>query len=173
MKNILFITWDGPQVNYLENLFLPIFIALNEKGYQFHVIQYTWGNSNKPELECKKLNVPYLRINVKRNLQPFGEFYTLLKSTLTIKKYIIDYNIDMLLPRSVFPLIPTLLLSKKSNFKIVFDADGLMLDERVDFGSWTSKSFTYRFLRMVERNGINKADLVLTRTQKAKSILIE
>ena len=25
MKNILFITWDGPQTSYMEGLFMPIF----------------------------------------------------------------------------------------------------------------------------------------------------
>ena len=33
--NVLFISWDGPQVSYLEGLFLPIFRALKTHGIQF------------------------------------------------------------------------------------------------------------------------------------------
>ncbi len=40
--NILFITWDGPQVSYLESLFVPIFRKLEERcGAHFHVLQFT------------------------------------------------------------------------------------------------------------------------------------
>ena len=41
--NILFVTWDGPQVSYLESLFVPIFQRLGQKGMHFHVLQFTWG----------------------------------------------------------------------------------------------------------------------------------
>ena len=46
-RRVLFVTWDGPQVSYLEGLFLPIFKALAERGYLFHVLQFTWGPSDR------------------------------------------------------------------------------------------------------------------------------
>lgn len=35
IKNILFITWDGPETQYLERLFLPIFAGLEKKDISF------------------------------------------------------------------------------------------------------------------------------------------
>jgi hypothetical protein len=40
----LFITWDGPQVSYLESLFLPIFEALGAQGFPFDILQFRWGD---------------------------------------------------------------------------------------------------------------------------------
>lgn len=47
--NILFVTWDGPQVSYLEGLFLPIFKALKSAGIHVHVLQFTWAEQAKIE----------------------------------------------------------------------------------------------------------------------------
>ena len=41
--NLLFVTWDGPQVTYLEGLFLPILRGLLAHGVRSHVIQFSWA----------------------------------------------------------------------------------------------------------------------------------
>lgn len=76
------------------------------------------------------------------------------------------------MPRSIFPLIPTLLLLRKLDVKIVFDADGLMLDEKVEFGGWSKNSIIYKYLRSIEKKGLEKSSVILTRTKKAKEILL-
>ena len=40
---VLFVTWDGPQVSYLESLFVPIFERLSALGVHFDVLQFRWG----------------------------------------------------------------------------------------------------------------------------------
>lgn len=57
MRKLLFVTWDGPQVYYLEGLFFPILAGLVQE-FDIHVIQFTWGdlaksNAVKNTLEAK------------------------------------------------------------------------------------------------------------------------
>jgi glycosyltransferase involved in cell wall biosynthesis len=54
---------------------------------------------------------------------------------------------------------------------MVFDADGLPLDERVDFASQLPSGLSHRLLRDVEAQAVRRADVVLTRSSKAVEIL--
>jgi hypothetical protein len=45
---VLFITWDGPHLTYLESLFLPILAGLRDHGFEFDVLQFTWGERESP-----------------------------------------------------------------------------------------------------------------------------
>ena len=48
MKNVLFMTWDGPQTSYMEGLFMPILSEVqNRTNYKIHVIQFTWGSQER------------------------------------------------------------------------------------------------------------------------------
>jgi glycosyltransferase involved in cell wall biosynthesis len=62
--------------------------------------------------------------------------------------------------------------SAQDDLNIVFDADGLAADERVDFGGLSPYSLTYRFLRDIEGALLRRSDAVLTRTESARSILL-
>jgi glycosyltransferase involved in cell wall biosynthesis len=174
MKKVLFLTWDGPEVNYLEGLFLPIFEQLAEFKYEFHVIQYTWG-AKKTEVEknCAERRIRYTRINILRKPSAtIGSFFTLWRSQSRVRSYIKKNKIDIIMPRSIFPLMVALKMKKSMpKLKMVFDADGLALDERIDFAAWSPKSKVYRWLRDLEYRGLLWADLTLTRTEEAKKVL--
>lgn len=172
VKHILFLTWDGPQVTYLESLFLPIFRRLKNSGYQFHVIQFTWGENKDVSKDFTESGVSYIRISVMRYLGSIGALVTLFLNYRRIANYVNKESIGIIMPRSVFPLLLGIRLKKKiRNLKLIFDADGLPLDERIDSGIWKPNSFTYRILRDVEYQGLIASDLVLTRSYKAIDIL--
>ena len=69
MSNCLFITWDGPQTSYLEGLFLPIFKELVSRGYQMHVLQFTWANADvvqRSKITCEAAGIPYRSVPIWR-----------------------------------------------------------------------------------------------------------
>ena len=78
------------------------------------------------------------------------------------------------MPRSLMPALAVLRMRKsaRDTLNIVFDADGLAADERVDFGGLSPHSITYRFLRDIEGALLRRSDAVLTRTESARSILL-
>jgi glycosyltransferase involved in cell wall biosynthesis len=73
------------------------------------------------------------------------------------------------MPRSTFPAMMINRL-KLENVKIVFDADGLPIDERVDFSGLSRKSFMYKLLKSEETRLLKKADYVITRSQQSINI---
>ena len=168
--SILFITWDGPQTNYLENLFFPIFSGLTD--WNFHVIQFSWAGKEKQEhlkTLASRLGIHYSHVDVIRKTHPhLGTVATILRGISKLKSYIKQHRIDVLMPRSTFPAMMAGALKKNMpNLKIVFDADGLPLEERVDFSGLDPKGFQFRVLKKQERQMLLLADRVLVRSDHA------
>lgn len=68
--------------------------------------------------------------------------------------------------------MPSIIINriKKVNFKILFDADGLPIEERVDFSNLSKSSLKYRFFKKEENKILNYSDGVITRSKKAITI---
>lgn len=177
MTKILFITWDGPQTNYMEGLFMPIFKKIAEKiPVEFHVIQFTWANSIKNE-EVKKtavsLGIKYTTFPIlKKPLASIGSLITLFTSSKQIARYIKEKGIDIIMPRSTFPSFMVNALENINN-SVIFDADGLPIDERVDFAGLGKNSRLYKWLKSIETKMLKNADAVVTRSQKAIDIHVQ
>lgn len=171
---ILFVTWDGPQTTYLEGLFLPVFKELNKYGFQFHIIQFTWSDSKvRPLREAASVEAgcSYEVIKILRKPVSLGSLATALIGGQHIRKTIKKKEIDIVLARSILPAFSALLALRGLKTKLVFDADGLPLDERVDFSGLSSSSVIYRFLRDLESQTVRYASSVLTRSATASQIL--
>lgn len=198
MSTVLFITWDGPQTSYMEGLFLPIFQEMAKKeDFQFHVIQFTWANAEKTAAVKKvaqEAGIFYTAFPVLRKpIASLGSLYTVLTGAKKLKKYIRDNHIDIVMPRSTFPAIMVnrlkLPLREKvpsrgfrgkekvpftkfrgSALKVIFDADGFPLEERLDFSSLKKESRQYQWLKAAETKLLKNADAVIMRSQKAVDI---
>ncbi len=173
-RKLLFITWDGPQTSYMEGLFMPIFEKVATlTNVEFHVIQFTWATvdrTSKIAAIAAQMGVKYNTFSIKRSPHPLvGTVITVFKGVSAIKKYIKLHHIDMVMPRSTFPAMMVNMISNK-NLKLIFDADGLPLEERIDFGSLTTASRQYRFLKKQETRMLKVADSVTTRSEKAIDI---
>ncbi len=171
---ILFITWDGPKTSYMEGLFMPILSKIQDIGYfEIHVIQFTWGTKERNEIvekKAKALNIKYTGKNIYRKpIATIGSVITLYKGIKFLRKYISKNQINVVMPRSTMPAIMVNRLNKRT-FKIVFDADGLPLEERVDFSGLIKSSKQYKFLKKEESKMLLDADAIITRSKKAISI---
>ncbi|MDH6307770.1 glycosyltransferase involved in cell wall biosynthesis [Dysgonomonas sp. PFB1-18] len=172
---LLFITWDSPQTTYMEGLFMPIFheITKFKSQYEFHVLQFTWANDERVYLIKEKaisLGVIYNSYRIQRKLHPIlGSLYTLWNGRNALEKYIFDNNIDIVMPRSTFPAIMINSLNLKK-IRIIFDADGLPIEERVDFSNLKKNSLQYRIFKNAETKILRSADAIITRTNKAIDI---
>ena len=174
--NFLFITWDGPQTSYLEGLFLSIFKGLAEHGHHFHVLQFTWANTEAvlhTKAICEAAGIPYKSAPIWRKAGSAGSFASAIMGRSHIRNAIRNWNIDTLMPRSLMPALAVLAMGSRRGLKLVFDADGFAADERVDFGGLSPKSATYRILRAVEARTAKVADQVLVRTPSAIELLVD
>lgn len=173
-KNLLFITWDGPQTSYMEGLFMPIFQEIAKRGdYQFHVVQFTWADAQKiahTQAAANQMGITYTAWPVLRKPNvSIGSLLTVLSSAGKIKKYIRENNIHIVMPRSTFPAMIVNQIKIK-NFKLIFDADGLPIEERIDFAGLKKESFQYKLMKSAETKMLKSADAIITRSQKAIDI---
>lgn len=173
-RNILFITWDGPQTSYMEGLFMPIFSEIKKTVQcDFHVLQFTWAGEEKIQqikAAAHTLGIHYTAAPVYRKpIASVGSLLSVFKGIATIRKYIKQHKIDIVMPRSTMPAVMVNRLSIK-NVKIVFDADGFPLEERVDFSGLSKESKQYLWLKKEETKLLERADTVITRSQKAIEI---
>lgn len=177
MKNLLFITWDGPQTSYMEGLFMPIFHEMAKReDLAFHVMQFTWADGEKITA-VKKIaegfGIRYTAVAIlKKPVASLGSMITLFTSSGKIEQYIKEHHIDIVMPRSTFPALMVSKI-KNRNFKIIFDADGLPIEERVDFAGLKKESRQYRWMKSIETRMLKTADHVITRSGKAIEIHLE
>lgn len=173
-KNILFITWDGPQTSYMEGLFMPIFNQIQQNSnYVFHIVQFTWAPPEKIAIIKKtanKFQINYTNRSIERKPFPaIGNILTIIKAKRFLIKYIKENNINIVMPRSTMPSIMVNQISK-TNFKVLFDADGFPLEERVDFSGLSKTSLIYKFLKYQENKMLLDANGVITRSNKSNEI---
>ncbi len=174
---ILFISWDGPHVSYLEGLFLPIFADLRKSGYEFHIMHFSWADSASiasVAAACHSRGIPYQHVPVQTWPHPVvGKLWTLWKGQQVVRRYMEKHDIGWVMPRTMMPAQMVLnVVKRKPELRIIFDADGLPIEERVDFAGLRPGGLRYRKLKAIERDIIRAASLVLTRSNQAIEILV-
>lgn len=173
---ILFVTWDGPQVNYLESLFLPIFEGMKAHGVHFDVVQFRWGEPALKERlrqQCARAGIGYRAVEIWRAGGGAGPFASAIAGGRHVRRAVRDFGSDIVMPRSLLAGIPVLRAGGAKLKPILFDADGLAADERVEFAGLSPQSLEYRILRHVEARSIREARSVIVRSEKAKDILYD
>ena len=176
MTRILFVTWDGPQVHYLESLFLPIFERLKTHGLQFDVLQFRWGDpahTVRIAKHCRAAGIGYRPVPVHRSPPVAGPFATAVLGRRDVRRAVRDFGSDLLMPRSLMPALAVLAAGGRRLRPMIYDADGLEADERVDFRRLSRSNPVYRLLRAIERRAVADARTVLVRTPAAAEILAD
>lgn len=174
--NVLYVTWDGPGTRYLDVLFLPIFARLREAGVHVTVLQCRWG---APEEEAAtrtaaaRFGVPLVVRRVPRRLGlGVGTALALVQGTAEVVRLARRLRADVVMPRSILPAAMALaarpLLGRAA---LVYEADGLVADERADFGGWSRRGRSYRLFTAVEAAAVRAARRVVVRAQRAVPLL--
>jgi len=173
---VLFISWDGPHLTYLESLFVPIFAGLRDHGFEFDVLQFGWTDKAKAsgaKAACERAGIGYRRVEIWRRPRPIGPFLSALVGGRQLIRAATDFGSDILMPRSIMPALVVMTAKRTLPLPILYDADGLAADERVDFAGLSPRGATYRLLRQVEDRMVGVAKANIVRTCFAAEILAE
>ena len=171
---LLFVTWDGPQVSYLESLFLPIFAGLTAQGVHTDVLQFRWGSDAQEDAvqtAARASGCGYRAAPVLRRGGAAGALLTAVAGGRLVRSAARAFGSDLLLPRSLLPAVAV--LSSRSPLPVLFDSDGLLADEKVEFGGLSATSPAYRLLRLIERQMVRRSAGVLARTAAGARVLRE
>lgn len=162
-------------MTYLENLFAPIFFKLIERyGYEFHIIQFTSANNEKIKQRKEGLaskGIHYLGIPVSQRSAFLGMLKAKFLDIYRVKKYAEKHGIEVIMPRAVNAYFIVKALCQNQKFRLVWDADGFPLEERVDFAGLSKKNWRYQFFKKIEHHAYQQAASMICRTQKAKDII--
>lgn len=177
MTRVLFVTWDGDAQSYLTSLFFPIFARLRGVGVDVHVLQFSFASASAIQRtrECAaRFDIRYTHrrtpVRFRNALTPALIGWGALESI----RYARRQRIEAFMPRSLVPAAMTLLAGRMGcDRPVIFDADGFMADERVDFAGWSRNGLPYRALRAVERRLAEEARSIVVRTRHAREILSE
>jgi len=156
---------------------MPIFNEIKKtENSQFHVLQFTWASTKKikqVKAVAASLGIHYTAAPVYRKpVASVGSLFSIFKGIYTIENYIKKHKIDVVISRSTMPAVMVNRLRLK-NVKVVFDADGFPLEERVDFSGLSKESKQYAFFKKEETKLLKKANGVITRSQKAIEIHLQ
>lgn len=171
---ILFVTWDGPQVHYLESLFLPIFSSLRPDGYEFEILQFRWGSAAEEEAvraACAEAGCGYSSVRIWR-WGALGAFATALLGGFRVRKAVRRSGADAIMPRSVLPSLAVLAGRGPELRPVLMDADGLEIDERAEFSGMKTTGLAYRLLRDIEAQIVRKSTAIIVRTPATREILM-
>lgn len=175
--NVAFISWDGPDQNYMESLFLPIFGAASDRDLRFSVLQFTWGPQeiqDSIEAAASRLGIHYESRTVLRRPLQAATAAMIFRGAASIIRHARRHNTQVLMPRAIIPAAMCLLaMPLLPGVRLFFDTDGFMADERVDFQGWDPEGPVYKLFRRIEAAASRKADAVMARTHRGKAILLE
>lgn len=172
--SLLFVTWDGPGNNYLETAFVPVFARL---GRRLSVLQFTYAP--KEELAVTravmdKLGVDYRAVRVP-HFRPLSLSTSLAVAwgVPILARELRRVRAEAVLVRSAIPAMIALGARRwLGDTRLVYEADGIVQDERVDFAGWSSSGPLYRVMREAEAQLLCRADRVITRTERCRSLLL-
>lgn len=172
MKKLLFIAWDGSTPHYMQGLFLPIMAGLQAEGYSVSIMQFSAIEEEsvkglKEQAAAQQVDYQHIRVDRKS----IGFFKALMAGSKRIKRYVKANPDCILMPRSLMPCA-MLKLAGLGKETIAYDADGLKLEERLDFAGWHKGSLSYKIFRMLEKWSYRKADVILTRSYEAKKVML-
>jgi glycosyltransferase involved in cell wall biosynthesis len=172
---ILFVTWDGPQVSYLQSLFLPIFEGLKPHGIHFDILQFRWGTAQQEDAvrqACEGAGFGYKAIRVWRWGGSAGPFASAVVGGARVRRAIRRFKSDLVMPRSILPSLAVLAGKGHSLRPVLLDSDGLDVDERVEFGGMKSTGPAYRILRDVEAQMVRRSRATLVRSPAGREVLM-
>jgi glycosyltransferase involved in cell wall biosynthesis len=162
-------------------LFFPILKGIQEESdVRCHIMQFSWADAEEIKRIqdlAKWMGLAYVHHRIHRKpLAAMGALLSVYQGVYQIRHYVRKHEITCLMPRSTMPAMMVNRLCswlKAKKVKVIFDADGLPLEERVDFSGLKTDSSQYVFLKREERKIIKIADRVITRSRKSVAIHLE
>jgi glycosyltransferase involved in cell wall biosynthesis len=101
-----------------------------------------------------------------------GTLYDVVAGAVHIARYVRQQAIDVIHARAHVPLAMSLLARSATRARIVFDLRGLMAEEYVEGRVWRPDTPLVRFVKWVERRGLQVADQVVVLTERLRERLV-
>ncbi len=142
-------------------------------------MQFSWAGEEEViriQAIAEKSGLYFIHYPIIRKLPFLGSLLAVFRGVFYIKNYVQEQDIQIVMPRSTMPAMMVNRLQdwlEKNRVKLLFDADGLPLEERIDFTALDENSIQYKWLKGEEVKILKRANGVLTRTNRSTKIHLE
>ena len=133
-------------------------------------------SAEQMEAEKKKLveeNISWHCLPYHKRPSVPATLYDVLNGVRFVVRLSRKEKIDILHARAHIPMLMALIATKFIGSQIIFDIRGLMAEEYADAGTWQENSKRFRFIKRIERKGIEKAAQIVVLTNQMRDYLIE
>lgn len=175
-RTVVFVTWDGPQTNYLESLFLPVFVELSARGFEFKILQLSWAKSERVSIlrkRCQDHHISYVRLPVLRWPRGFGQALSVFMGALWLRRELREAGRSVVLFRSIMGALVVRFSGVSSTHDLIYDSDGLPIQERQDFSRLRKGSPIHGILCSVENWALTRSRAVFARSEFGKQFLAD
>lgn len=176
LGNVIFVTWDGPQTAYLEKLFLPLFKAILCLRWRVHVVQFTWAGEARSEIRRRvaaENGVELTVMKVDRNRGFVRLVWTVFSGARRLRRLVAANPNSILMYRSIVPAVIVRFLFVRRSTPLVYDSDGLPIEEKLEQCTLKFGSVAHRFLNSAEKWALKSSVVVLARSEFGARRLIE
>ncbi|NNC84345.1 MAG: glycosyltransferase [Flavobacteriales bacterium] len=181
MAHILYLTYDGLTDNLGRSQIIPYINGLAQIGHFIWVISVDKADhyaTRHTEVESQlHSSISWVSIRYTKRPPLLSTIYDLRRMQKAASQLVREKRIQTVHVRSYPPMSIALKLAQSHGVKVLFDMRGFYPEERIEGGIWNLRNpihrAVYNRLKKKELNFIEKADHIISLTEKAKNILMD
>ena len=178
MKAACYITYYGLSESLLWSQGIPYLKGVAEKtGTKFHIVSFEKkelinqkGVKKQIEEQLDKIGFQWWSLPYHHSFA--GKLWDILVGNIVCVYLLLKNKIAVFHARWTMGYAFLLLVSCFGRVKILFDLRGIMAEEYVDAGFWSSDSLTYHLVKKMEEKGLKRADAVVVLSHRIKQTLV-
>ncbi|MET0751970.1 MAG: glycosyltransferase [Pyrinomonadaceae bacterium] len=181
MYNTLYFCYFGLREPLVQTQVLPYLREIAKDGIKVHLLtfepdlkkKWTVGEIESEKRKLAGENIAWHCLAYHKRPTAPATMFDILNGARFAINLARREKIDVFHARAHVPVLMALLAARFTKSRILFDIRGLMAEEYADAGVWLENSKPFRFVKRVERKGIEKSSQIVVLTRRMRDYLIE
>jgi glycosyltransferase involved in cell wall biosynthesis len=176
----LYLCYFGLREPLVQTQVLPYLRELAASGIEVHLLTFErqmrqeWNEQSRAE-EITRLagqGVKWSALPYHKRPSVPATIFDIVAGAWTALRLVRRNRIDVIHARAHIPLAMILILRRLTKCFLVFDIRGLMAEEYVDAGVWTTDSLKFKAIKLLERAGLKQAHQIVVLTRAMSDWLV-
>lgn len=172
-KQVLFISYNGMLDPLGQSQVIPYLKELSKLGARFTLLSYERDHAFEPEGQqlCENLRTELAESGIEWHWLRYHKRPSIPATAFDVaagvryaSRLIKQKKIEMVHARSHIPALIALRLKQHLGVRMIFDVRGLMAEEYIDAGHWSSNGAAARLTKNMEARALNATDGLVTLT---------
>ncbi len=178
--NVLYLSYDGMTDQLGQSQVIPYLEGLSKEGYRFTLISFEKPDrfekfSKNISERVKNSGIDWIPLPYTKRPPVLSTIWDIWQMKRKAYRFHKERRFSIVHCRSYLTSLVGLKMKRKFGVKFIFDMRAFYADERVDGKIWNLSNpaykIIYNFFKRKEKEFLEKADYVITLTEKAKEII--